>query len=351
MFQKLLMTLSLALIVSCSLYGYTDEEFRAKYYDETTDTWTFPPPESYSGRLANLEKNVSDIVFNASDSNPLELDQLKNIKLRLVNDFGNVWRLNTQTLQDINRTMEPLRVIASELAVSENEYERAYAAALLSYISPTQSSKKTLERLAKDENKAAADTSLDALFEMNWESPELRKEIVQALNEKVNGTDSALASHSRNWVGNWKLKEAIPALTKLLESHYEKHKTINSSVTQLAKFGKDADAALPLLYRIYAEMMSKGEMHIRQKEALERAIIALGGSLSGKEQAEELVHAPRMETTPEPPTVVSAKKEPVKVPSIEVAEEVPAESSQWWLWLVGLLVVLGGLVVVVRRKS
>ena len=45
------------------------------------------------------------------------------------------------------------------------------------------------------------------------------------------------------------------------------------------------------------------------------------------------------------------KKEPVEVAPVEVDEKNPGQSSQWWLWLIGLLVVVGGLVVVVRRKS
>ncbi|MDQ8208243.1 hypothetical protein QEH52_12035 [Coraliomargarita sp. SDUM461003] len=39
-----------------------------------------------------------------------------------------------------------------------------------------------------------------------------------------------------------------------------------------------------------------------------------------------------------------------EVGTFEPSEE-PEQSSQWWLWLVGALVVLGGLVVVVRRKN
>lgn len=46
-----------------------------------------------------------------------------------------------------------------------------------------------------------------------------------------------------------------------------------------------------------------------------------------------------------------AIKEPAEVAPVEVVEETPEQSSQWWLWLVGLLVVVGGLALVVRRKS
>tara|TARA_B100000614_G_C14486437_1_gene468885 strand:+ start:95 stop:1075 length:981 start_codon:yes stop_codon:yes gene_type:complete len=50
----------------------------------------------------------------------------------------------------------------------------------------------------------------------------------------------------------------------------------------------------------------------------------------------------------EQPSIPKAEvREPVNV---EVAEEAPVESSQWWLWLVGLLVVLGG-VSFIRSKN
>lgn len=42
---------------------------------------------------------------------------------------------------------------------------------------------------------------------------------------------------------------------------------------------------------------------------------------------------------------------PAEVAPVEVAEEAPEESTNWLLWLIGVLVVLGGLVLVVRRKS
>ncbi|MBT62557.1 MAG: hypothetical protein CML13_05020 [Puniceicoccaceae bacterium] len=51
--------------------------------------------------------------------------------------------------------------------------------------------------------------------------------------------------------------------------------------------------------------------------------------------------------TPPEPTI----EEPAKVVTIEPAGELVEQSSQWWLWLVGALVVVGGFVVVVRRKS
>lgn len=39
-----------------------------------------------------------------------------------------------------------------------------------------------------------------------------------------------------------------------------------------------------------------------------------------------------------------------KVPT-EVTKETPREPYQWWLWLIGILTIIGGLAAVVRRKS
>ena len=46
-----------------------------------------------------------------------------------------------------------------------------------------------------------------------------------------------------------------------------------------------------------------------------------------------------------------AKEESAEVARVEVVEETPEQSSQWWLWLVGALVVVGGLGLALRRKS
>lgn len=44
-------------------------------------------------------------------------------------------------------------------------------------------------------------------------------------------------------------------------------------------------------------------------------------------------------------------KESAEVVLVEIAEEATEQPSQWWLWLVGLLVILGGIALVVRRKN
>jgi hypothetical protein len=62
--------------------------------------------------------------------------------------------------------------------------------------------------------------------------------------------------------------------------------------------------------------------------------------------APEVEEAAQEVTAPEPAT-----KEPAEITPVEMAEESPEQSSQWWLWLVGALVVVGGLGMLLRRKS
>lgn len=62
--------------------------------------------------------------------------------------------------------------------------------------------------------------------------------------------------------------------------------------------------------------------------------------------APEVVKVVEEVTPPEP-----VKKEPVEAVSVQVRQETPNGSPQWWLWLVGALVVVGGIGLVLRRKN
>ena len=66
-----------------------------------------------------------------------------------------------------------------------------------------------------------------------------------------------------------------------------------------------------------------------------------GGFDNTKKPAE-----PSIESTP------TLSQRTIESKPVEVAEEVPDDKSwNWWLWLIGLLVVVGGLGLVLRRKS
>lgn len=68
---------------------------------------------------------------------------------------------------------------------------------------------------------------------------------------------------------------------------------------------------------------------------------------------DEVVDVELSASVPDSPAsaVTSELEDSAKVAPRKVAEEAPKESTNWLLWLIGVLVVFGGLAVVVRRKS
>ena len=57
------------------------------------------------------------------------------------------------------------------------------------------------------------------------------------------------------------------------------------------------------------------------------------------------------ESVAEMPQPEPAIKEPVEVATVEAPKESAEQSTNWLLWLIGALVILGGLAVMIRRKS
>jgi|GEM_PF-3211237 hypothetical protein len=108
------------------------------------------------------------------------------------------------------------------------------------------------------------------------------------------------------------------------------------------------------VFAIYPNLDEHINSIIRRVEQDQRRVIPpLGYGLvidsnnsSSAEQTLEIEETIEVSVMPKSANEESAEIEPVKV-----TEETTQESSQWWLWLVGALVVFGGLVVVVRRKS
>jgi hypothetical protein len=70
-------------------------------------------------------------------------------------------------------------------------------------------------------------------------------------------------------------------------------------------------------------------------------------SAAVKAQPEPAVKEGVQESVPAEPII----KETARVAPIEIIKEAPEESTNWLPWLIGALVVLGGLVMVVRRKN
>jgi len=126
---------------------------------------------------------------------------------------------------------------------------------------------------------------------------------------------------------------------------------------QRAEFKRLADREQPIRYLIYRNEAGDIDSVWWFEEDVQTMLAETGIKVPAPEPYQPAIAEPPAppvavaETTEEVPTVESEVKEPAEVKPDEVTEETPEQSSQWWLWLVGALVVLGGLAVVVRRKS
>lgn len=76
-------------------------------------------------------------------------------------------------------------------------------------------------------------------------------------------------------------------------------------------------------------------------EVIEEPVIEVAPDPSVEEVAEDIE-----ETKPEPAT-----KEAPEIVTADTSNELTEEPSQWWLWLIGVVVVVGALGLVLRRKS
>ena len=143
-----------------------------------------------------------------------------------------------------------------------------------------------------------------------------------------------------------------------------KHASPNIDSSQLtekqrAEFKRLADREQPIRYLVYRNERGDLDSVWWFEEDVQKMLAETGIRIPAPEpyQAPEgkakeaLAQSSITETTSEPVTVQSAVKEHPEVTSVEVIEEASEESSNWLLWLVGVLVVLGGLALVVRRKD
>tara|TARA_B100001778_G_scaffold242274_1_gene202597 strand:- start:681 stop:1118 length:438 start_codon:yes stop_codon:yes gene_type:complete len=140
-------------------------------------------------------------------------------------------------------------------------------------------------------------------------------------------------------MGNDQAKKLLSQLSK--DKKYEEMPNVQRSFKAAKYYHESAELLIAGIENAYAKRLE----------------------LRGASTPEGIVTEPALEIPADPPApeavqVVeevspseSAIEEPAEVAPVEVAEETSEQSSQWWLWLVGLLVVVGGLALVVRRKS
>ena len=92
------------------------------------------------------------------------------------------------------------------------------------------------------------------------------------------------------------------------------------------------------------QLLPSGQMHLIGFE-LEKAQTVVA-EIPATSPAPEVTEAVQESIAPEPVT-----EEPAEVATAESPTEAAEKSSQWWLWLIGAVVVIGGLGLVLRRKN
>lgn len=221
----------------------------------------------------------------AAPGQAFDLPQLKQLHRAIVGNRPNVWAMPEPMRRSLQDELEPLRATAAELAASANADERFYAALLNSYLRQTDDTRALLLKLAHDETSATAGTAMDTLFGLKRDTPALRAELVQALQEnpppKERRTLRALA---KNNIGTWGVQEAVPVLIKQLEASAAgandngPGKAVDRDVVrQLKALGPEAASALPLLRQLLEKRKAQGNADFREIEDLEHAVLVVSG--------------------------------------------------------------------------
>ena len=225
-------------------------------------------------KLSNKVEELHKVWTQVASIEGLEDSKLKELRVELYGNRPNVWNMHPEQLQDMRSRLEPLREMSEQLAKSGNERQRYYGGSFLAYLSPTETTKSILLDLAYDKGHATAGSSLDVLFGMGWDTPELRQELVEDLERIANGQKSQTLAFTN--VGKWGVVEAVPVMIKILERTYF-DKTIQEKgiLRQFRYLGKDAAEALPVLEKILAQRKQDGDVDYRELEALEFAVIAV----------------------------------------------------------------------------
>jgi hypothetical protein len=280
-------------------------------------------------RLSAVSAGVNTLLKENQSGGDYRLDDLKELHRALAGNRPNIWAMPPWMLSEIRNAVEPVRPVASQLALSENKHERFYGAVLNSYLAPTPESKNLLLKLANDSEAPTAGTALDTLFGMKWESHELREEVIASLEDTGSGKKSTLAGLAKNNAGDWGLVEAIPGLVRILDKDYYERGRLNSAVGQLKQLGTNAEAALPTLRKILESERLKKSPDFQNVEALENAVLVISGSYKMPEPREDVFPFSSEEASQD--TERSEKRQPVT--SSKSSDTITEKSAlfPWWL--------------------
>ncbi len=286
----------------------------------------------------------------AQPGQAFDLKQLKELHRAIVGNRPNVWTMPEPMLQAMQSELEPLRSIAKQLAESALSEERYYGAILNSHLKQTDESRTLLLNLAHDDRAETAGTAMDTLFGLKLDTPELRLELVRALQEdkppRERGTMYAMAKSN---VGDWGVKEAVPVLVKLLEASAADGKPVDRGIVrQIKALGPNAESALPLLRHLAQKRRAAGNADFRELEDLDYAVLVVSGEYKAPQ-----ISGNQPQPAPTPPEVQQAtpKKSHETKPIAPTPSVEPTSSTPWSIIVVLIGAAMGLLWLLLKRRS
>lgn len=283
---------------------------------------------------------------------PFDLERLKALHHALAGGRPNVWIMPPEMLRSTQESVEPLREIAKQLAESPASAERYYGAVLNSYLKQTDGTKSLLLKLAHDDRAETAGTAMDAIFGLKIETPELRQELVAAMQEdKAPRGHSTLYSMAVTNVGRWGIIEALPILAKQLESSSDGTTPVDRDVVrQIKALGTSAASALPLLRRLAEKRRAAGDADFRELEDLDHAVLVVSGEYKAPQGYPIQPPPPPHPTTPTAQASAPMKASEAK-PTVPTPSEEQASSTPWALVAVIVVAAIGLLWLLLKRRS
>jgi hypothetical protein len=247
-------------------------------------------------------------------------------------------------------------VLMGNLSSSNTRIKGGSITALVYSESPNSQIESELLNVLRNESEPKTQAHiLNSLIDAGYDSENMKSALLESMNSESRHVVSSAAKGIELLTPNGGLEA--------LEKHLNIDSLIRlgSVVKAIAAYGELAQVYLPKLNEILNNPSIGGSI----VGDIERAIATIKNpnKLPARNASKALdLYTPLAVTLPQKPqgviseisemqTVKNEAKKPAEIKPIEVAEEMPEESSQWWLWLVGALIVVGGLLVVLRRKS
>jgi hypothetical protein len=305
------------------------------------------------GKMNDRVEEIHQLWTQTNDIQKLDITKLGELRIELYGNRPNVWNMYPKHLKKMRASIEPLRDVALALAQSADEHQRYHAASLLAYLEPSDVTKLALLDLARDKHSSTAVTSMDTLFGMGWDTPELRKEVVQHLENKLEG--KPYRGLAFTGVGKWGVKEAVPVLIEILKKSYtDKNFKGKSSLRQFRYLGTEASEALPVLEKILAQRKRDGDADFRELESLEFAVAAVqSGGIRQLTWRDLKLKSAGAEDQREPKALADGYSGKTnfseKDQSLERKERTPlAEKSNYLPWVVTGALLMGTLALLLR---